>query len=114
MVFLLLLKMGYQVWNLNLLGMVSLGLPKDLQGVLSYSNCSPIDPPPVTVTDPAAPSAASSSSSSPILLTQSHDLLIESSHTKTDRLKSLVQLLLLVWAAAFLFWCFAVLIPCCL
>jgi hypothetical protein len=36
------------------------------------------------VTDPAAP-PASPSSSSPILLTQSHDLLIESSHTKTDR-----------------------------
>jgi hypothetical protein len=30
MVFLSLLKMGYQVWNLNLWGMVSLGLPKDL------------------------------------------------------------------------------------
>lgn len=55
------------------------------------------------MTDPAAPSASSSSSCSPILLTQSHDLLIESSHTKTDRLESLVQLLLLVWAAAFLF-----------
>jgi hypothetical protein len=51
------------------------------------------------VTDPAAPS----SSSSPILLTQSHDLLIESSHIKTDRLESPVQLLLLVWAAAFHF-----------